>query len=134
MGKRDVLPYTLTCYYAAVRHSDGHDWIQTSSISGSADMARSNAEESDLKNGPGWAKANPIVGVARVSEYTYKHVCLDCGKPCAVGVVGFVRHHPWGDETFHRPASLCCKADYQTREAWDGHERRMKDIDQGVTP
>ena len=57
----------LTGYYAVIRNADGHNYLQISSLSGSADMARANALETNRTAGEGWARANPIVGLARVN-------------------------------------------------------------------
>ncbi len=41
------------------------------------------------------------------------YYCDDCGQPCEVVLARFVRHHPWGDESYEAPASSCCHGEYQ---------------------
>ncbi len=41
------------------------------------------------------------------------YYCDDCGQPCEVVTVRFVRKHPWGDEPYEALASSCCHGEYQ---------------------
>lgn len=49
--------------FIAVRHSDGRDWIDTATMSGSREAVEEKIDRAALAL-PGWAKANPVARVA----------------------------------------------------------------------
>jgi hypothetical protein len=53
--------------YAAIRRcsDDGHEWIDTSTISGSHELARAEAKQNDDFI-VAWAKHNPVVRIAQI--------------------------------------------------------------------
>jgi hypothetical protein len=54
------------------------------------------------------------------------YYCDDCGQPCEVAIVQFVRHHPWGDEPYEAPASACCHGEYQQGCALNFFDRQQE--------
>ena len=59
-------PQNLKGYYAVVRHSsDGYDYIDIGTLSGSSEVAMSYAKSTNERI-PSWEHDNKIVGLAKV--------------------------------------------------------------------
>jgi len=53
-------------YYAPVRQTEGREWISPNELASLLGIAQNLAFETERKCGEGWAKANPVVRIARV--------------------------------------------------------------------